>query len=180
MRRLLLPLIAGSIVLAIIVAAIVVAARRGFGVAHAQHDGDEDQYDEHRDDLTEIRIRQADRRALGDLGDALERTLYDYSGAIRWNNFEVAWDMVDPKVRAEHPLTDIDFSRYKQVQISGYRDLTTSGGPDGTVERAVELRVINKHTMAERTMRYRERWRWDPEAKRWWLVVGLPDLWNGE
>ena len=49
-----------------------------------------------------------------------------------------------------------------------------------TVERVVELRVINKHTMAERTERYIERWRWDPDAKRWWLVVGLPDLWKGQ
>jgi hypothetical protein len=48
------------------------------------------------------------------------------------------------------------------------------------VLRNVELRVINKHNMAERSLRYREEWRWDPEAKRWWLVVGLPDLWDGE
>lgn len=103
-----------------------------------------------------------------------------YAAAIRWGDFEAAWQAVDPAYKAEHPMTELEFERYQQVQISGYRDLSTSGGPDGTVERAVELRVINKHTMAERTMRYRERWRWDPEAKRWWLVVGLPDLWNGE
>jgi hypothetical protein len=103
-----------------------------------------------------------------------------YAASIRWGDFENAWQAVDPAYKAEHPMTELEFERYQQVQISGYRDLSTSGGPDGTVERAVELRVINKHTMAERTMRYRERWRWDPEAKRWWLVVGLPDLWNGE
>ena len=103
-----------------------------------------------------------------------------YAAAIRWGDFENAWQAVDPAYKAEHPMTDLEFERYRQVQISGYRDISTSGGPDGTVERAIELRVINKHTMAERTMRYRERWRWDPEAKRWWLVVGLPDLWNGE
>jgi hypothetical protein len=40
--------------------------------------------------------------------------------------------------------------------------------------------VINKHTMAERSLRYREQWRWDLEAKRSWMVEGLPDLWNGE
>lgn len=103
-----------------------------------------------------------------------------YAAAIRWGDFETAWQLVDPAYKAEHPMTDLEFERYQQVQISGYRDVSTSGGPDGTVERAIELRVINRHTMAERTMRYRERWRWDPEAKRWWLVVGLPDLWNGE
>ena len=103
-----------------------------------------------------------------------------YAAAIRWGDFENAWQAVDPAYRAAHPMTELEFERYQQVQISGYRDLSTSRGPDGTIERAVELRVINKHTMAERTMRYRERWRWDPEAKHWWLVVGLPDLWNGE
>lgn len=103
-----------------------------------------------------------------------------YAASIRWGEFENAWKAVDPAYRTEHPMTELEFERYQQVQISGYRDLNSSGGPDGTVERNVELRVINKHTMAERTLRYRERWRWDPEAKRWWLVVGLPDLWNGE
>ena len=103
-----------------------------------------------------------------------------YAASIRWGDFENAWQAVDPAYRAEHPMTDLEFERFKQIQISGYRDLSTRGGPDGTVERAVELRVINKHTMAERTERYIERWRWDPEAKRWWLVVGLPDLWKGQ
>lgn len=103
-----------------------------------------------------------------------------YAASIRWGDFENAWKAVDPVYRDEHPMSDLQFERYQQVQISGYRDLSTRGGPDGTVERAVELRVINKHTMAERTERYVERWRWDPEAKRWWLVVGLPDLWKGQ
>ena len=103
-----------------------------------------------------------------------------YAASIRWGEFENAWQAVDPAYRAEHPMTELEFERYKQVQISGYRDLSSRGGPDGTVERAVELRVINKHTMAERTERYVERWRWDPQAKRWWLVVGLADLWKGQ
>ena len=103
-----------------------------------------------------------------------------YAASIRWGEFENAWQAVDPAYRAEHPMTELEFERYKQVQISGYRDLSSRGGPDGTVERTVELRVINKHTMAERTERYVERWRWDPQAKRWWLVVGLPDLWKGQ
>jgi len=103
-----------------------------------------------------------------------------YAASIRWGDFENAWQAVDPAYREEHPMTELEFERYQQVQISGYRDLSTRSGPDSSVERVVELRVINKHTMAERTERYIERWRWDPEAKRWWLVVGLPDLWKGQ
>ena len=113
-------------------------------------------------------------------GSALDEIQYAYSAAIRWGDFEGAYNLVDPKLREEHPLTDVDFSRYKQVQISSYRD---SGGTtlgDGEVVRDIEIGVINRHTMAERTLRYREQWHWDPKAKRWWLAVGLPDLWNGE
>ena len=111
-------------------------------------------------------------------GSALDETQYAYSAAIRWGDFEGAWNLVDPKVREEHPLTDVDFSRYKQVQISGYRDLGGSPLASGEVVREIEIGVINRNTLAERTVRYRERWRYDEGAKTWWLTSGLPDLWN--
>ena len=113
-------------------------------------------------------------------GSALDEAQYSYSAAIRWGDFEGAWNLVDPKVRKEHPLTDIDFSRYQQVQISSYRD---SGGTtlgNGEVVRDIEIGVINRNTLAERTLMVTERWRWDPEAKRWWQAQGLPDLWQGQ
>ena len=110
-------------------------------------------------------------------GTALEEIQYAYSAAIRWGDFEGAWNLVDPEVRKERPLTDIDFSRYKQVQISGYRDQGGAVSPQGEVMRDIEIGVINRNTLAERTVRYRERWRYDEAAKTWWLVSGLPDLW---
>jgi hypothetical protein len=110
----------------------------------------------------------------------LEQLQNAYAASIRWGDFENAWQAVDPAYREEHPMTELELERYQQVQVSGYRDISTGVEPDQTVFRTIELRVINKHTMAERTMRYRERWRWDPETKHWWLVVGLPDLWAGE
>ena len=113
-------------------------------------------------------------------GSALDETQYAYSAAIRWGDFEGAYNLVDPKVREEHPLTDVDFSRYKQVQISGYRDLGGSPLASGEVTREIEIGVINRNTLTERTVRYRERWRYDETAKTWWLLSGLPDLWQGD
>lgn len=113
-------------------------------------------------------------------GGQLEAMQTAYATAIRWGEFEDAWQLVDPAYRQAHPMTELAFERYQQVQISGYTDKNSTVGEDGHVVRNVELRVINKHTMAERSLRYREEWRWDPEAKRWWLAVGLPDLWDGE
>jgi hypothetical protein len=110
----------------------------------------------------------------------LEKLQDSYAASIRWGDFEDAWQLVDPGYRDAHPMSDLAFERFQQIQISGYSDRNTTTTPEGDVVRNVELRVINKHTMAERTLRYREQWRWDPAAKRWWLVVGLPDLWDGE
>lgn len=109
---------------------------------------------------------------------ALELAQYQYSAAIRWGDFEGAWTLVDPDYRKAHPMTDLEFERYKQVQISGYRDLAAVVSPDGTAMREIQIGVINRHTLTERTTRYTERWRYDAAAKTWWITSGLPDLWN--
>ena len=116
--------------------------------------------------------------SVGSKGDQLTQIQYDYSAAIRWGDFEGAYNLVDPKLREEHPLTDVDFSRYKQVQISAYRDLGGSPLASGEIVREIEIGVINRNTLAERTVRYRESWRYDEAAKTWWLTSGLPDLWK--
>ncbi len=102
-----------------------------------------------------------------------------YGSAMRWGEFETAWQRVDPEYREAHPMTELDLERYSQVQISAYRDLDATVLPDGSPARLIEIGVINKHTMAERTVRYREEWRWDAEKKTWWVRQGLPDLWAG-
>lgn len=111
---------------------------------------------------------------------ALDRVQYAYSAAIRWGDFEGAWQLVDPEYREQHPLTDLELARYKQIQISAYRELASEVGEDDIAMREIHLGVVNRHTQVERTLRYTERWRYDPEAKTWWLTVGLPDLWRDD
>lgn|SRR5690349_2411326 len=110
----------------------------------------------------------------------LEQAQSVYSSAMRWSDYEGAWQMVDPAVRAEKPLTDLELERYRQLQVSSYREGGNGELEDGTIARSVEIGVINRHTQAERTVRYQERWRWDPETKRWWQMAGLPDFWDGK
>jgi len=113
--------------------------------------------------------------------NALDAQQYAWSGAIRWGDVEGAVNLLDPELRAAHPPTALDVERYKQVQISAYPDIVETG--DLKAARAVrdnEIGVINRHTQAERSVRYRETWRWDPVQKVWWVTSGLPDLWEGE
>jgi len=109
-------------------------------------------------------------------GDALQKAQYAYSAAIRWGDFEGAWNMVDPAYRKAHPMSDLEFERYKQLQISAYHDLGSQVG-DGQAQREVQIGIINRNTLVERDARYTERWRYDAAAKTWWVVDGLPDLW---
>jgi len=103
-----------------------------------------------------------------------------YVAAVRWSDFEGAERFIDPAYWQAHPLTDLQRERYRQVQVSNYRERSTSVAADGAIERRVEMGVLNRTTLAERTLMVTERWRWDPEAKRWWQVQGLPDLWQGQ
>jgi hypothetical protein len=113
--------------------------------------------------------------------DALDRAQYAWSAAVRWNDFEGAVNLIDPDKREDLAPTPLEMERFKQVQISGYRDV----GSDldmkaGVAVRDIQIGVINRHTQSERTVRYRESWRWDPTAKAWWITSGLPDLWDGQ
>ena len=105
----------------------------------------------------------------------LQQAQYAYSAAIRWGDFEGAWNMVDPKVRAAHPMTDLELERYKQLQVSGYHDIGSEVLAD-TASREIQIGVVNRNTLVERQVRYTERWRYDAAIKTWWLAVGLPDL----
>lgn len=109
----------------------------------------------------------------------LEKNQYAYSAAIRWGDFEGAWSLVDPKIRQEKPMSAADFSRYEQIQVTGYRDLGAMPGPDpGTQLREIQIEVVNRNTLTQRRVRYTEIWHYDAKAKAWW-IAGLPDFWDG-
>lgn len=102
--------------------------------------------------------------------------LYSYVSAVRWSDFDAALNFVDPEVRLANPLTDLERERYKQFQVAGYEVKSGSEPAEGLYEQVVEIRLVNRNTQTERIITDRQRWRWDAEAKRWWLVSGLPNL----
>ena len=74
----------------------------------------------------------------------LEKNKYAYSAAIRWGDFEGAWTMVDPKLRKAKPMSAVEFSRYEQIQISGYRDLASMPGDDGSDSPASSSNTVER------------------------------------
>ena len=109
----------------------------------------------------------------------LDQAQVAFASALRWSEYESAWQQVDPEHRAAHPMTELELERYRQLQVTSYREGGNSQMDDGSIVRPVEIGVVNRHTQAERTLRWREQWRWDEENKRWW-AAGLPDFWDGQ
>lgn len=108
--------------------------------------------------------------------DLLKVTLYDYSGAVRWNRFDAAANFLDPVELAKKPLKPIDLTRYEQIQVTGYYVKGTEEITPTDVRQQVEIRFVNRHTQAESTLLVQERWRYDEATRSWWLTSGLPDI----
>jgi len=112
--------------------------------------------------------------------NALEEVQTAYSATLRWGSIEEAMAYLDPEQTKANPISEFQLRRYEQVRVSGYRERGSLRLPDGSIERRVEVGIINVNTQAERNVGVVERWRWDEAAKRWWQSGGLPDYWKGQ
>jgi hypothetical protein len=106
----------------------------------------------------------------------MQAALYDYSAAIRWNDFAGAATFLDPQSLADHPISAVDMKRYEQIQVTGYYVKGSEQTSEGELRQVVEIRLVNRHTQAERSVLDRQRWRFDATQQRWLLTSGLPDI----
>lgn len=109
--------------------------------------------------------------------DSLTATITAYGNTLRWGDFQSAAQFIDPKLRAAHPLSQLDIDRYKQVRVSDYDN---GAGPvpldANDVQQTVHIGLINIHTQSERSVVDHQTWHYDEVAKHWWLTSGLPDI----
>ena len=109
--------------------------------------------------------------------DTLTATLNAYANVLRWDDFQSAAMFLDPKIRADHPLTALELARYKQVKVSQYDE---GNGPlpagENQVEQTVHIGLVNINTQFERSIVDHQTWRYDEASKHWWLTSGLPDI----
>ena len=102
--------------------------------------------------------------------------LTDYGVAIRWSEFDQAESFLDPALREQQPLTDLDRERFKLIQITGYEVKSRQVEADASITQTVEIRVVTRNTQLEHVITDHQSWRWEPLAKRYWLTSGLPDF----
>ena len=104
----------------------------------------------------------------------LDETLRQYASTVRWGDIELALAFVDPEVLEADPVEPFELERIRQLQVAGYRERPYAFVGDLRVRQVVQIELVNKHTQEVRSTVDVQEWRFDPEAKRWWLMSGLP------
>jgi len=108
--------------------------------------------------------------------DVLNTTLNAYANALRWGDFEQALSFIDADTLKEHPLSELDKERYKQVRVGSYTERPFVPSGKGEVKQIVEIGLVNINTQTERVIVDKQTWRYDEKTKRWHNVTGLPDI----
>lgn len=105
-----------------------------------------------------------------------DQTLESYAAALRWGDFQGAWEYVDPMVRAAHPLTPEQKALYATVRVAEYEAQGPVAAGTNTIRQTARITLIVNSSQRVYGVLDHQTWRWDENAKRWWLESGLPDV----
>lgn len=107
---------------------------------------------------------------------ARDETLGSYASTLRFGDFASAWQFVDPKIRADHPLDAAAKKRYNAIQVGGYETDGPTAVDANTVKQTAQISLIVKSSQTSYDVVDHQVWKYDPESKHWWLESGLPDI----
>jgi hypothetical protein len=100
----------------------------------------------------------------------------EYGNSVRWSDWDMAWQIIDPATRKSLVLPGEEQDRLKDIKVTGYTVRSSEPQEDGTIVQVVEIHYVHQATQVERTMRDRQVWRTDDKGKHWWLTTGLPEF----
>ena len=98
----------------------------------------------------------------------------EYGNSVRWSDWDMAWQIVDPATRKSLVLPGEEQDRLHDIKVTGYTVRSSEPQEDGTLVQVVEIHYVDQATQVERTMRDRQVWRTDDNGAHWWLTTGLP------
>ena len=110
---------------------------------------------------------EKDRRAT-----SLDSATRAYLAALRWGDVEGLVAFLPPEVRAQQ-----DLAAFKDLRVTRYevlRPLAMLTETEATQTVAIEY--LYEFNQIVRRTTDRQSWRWDDEAKAWWIESGLPDF----
>lgn len=108
--------------------------------------------------------------------DGLRSRLHQYASVIRWNDIERAESFLAPELRDSLRMDSLTRERWRALQVARYDDAPYVADANGDILQVVQIDLIVRANQTMRRIIDRQRWRYDPAAKTWWLMSGLPDL----
>ena len=100
----------------------------------------------------------------------------DFGNAVRWSDWDLAWQYIDPATRHSLVLPGEEQDRLRDIKVTGYVVRTSEPQEDGTLMQVVEIHYVDQATQRERAVRSRQIWRTDDGGEHWWLTTGLPEF----
>ncbi len=111
--------------------------------------------------------------STADKMDRLNSTLRGYEKALRWAKFDIAysfhkWDSAEQPSIPQH-LKNIRLTTYG-VSNSSFDEKTM------TAKQTVAMSFYNKNDLRERSLEDKQRWKYFPDKKRWYLISKPPSF----
>lgn len=105
--------------------------------------------------------------------DRLNSTLRGYEKALRWAKFDIAysyhkWDSTEQPAIPKH-LKNIRLTNYG-VSNSSFNE------KEMTAKQTVTMGFYNKNNLRERSLEDKQRWKYFPDEKRWFLMSKPPSF----
>ncbi len=105
--------------------------------------------------------------------DGLNNTLKSYKRDIRWGEFDTAWAFHrwETNERKEPP------EKLKDLRVTDYKVVNTHMSADNlSYTQTVHISYHLADSPRVRKLIDRQKWEYDEEAKRWWLVSDMPQF----
>ena len=106
--------------------------------------------------------------------EKFDETSRAYLIAIRWGEFEAAYGFKRiPDINTEVP----DFQDMRDIKVTSYRVKQTMISEDEMIViQLVDIQYYRMRDVTVRTITDHQRWEFDREKKRWYLLSDLPNF----
>ena len=91
--------------------------------------------------------------------------------AILWSDFEYASEFLAEGYKKNEKVDPV----YDEIKVTAFEEKRMVVDPEiNTIEQVAEIRYYWVDRMVEKSITEHFIWEWDPEAKNWFLISGLP------
>lgn len=107
----------------------------------------------------------------------LQETTQAYMSSLRWGYYDLASQMITNRDSTPEP---IDFDFLKRIRVTSYDTLNQFSNPElNSVQYVVQISYYHTDYGTVRSITDHQNWRYDEDAKRWFLDGNLPDFKGG-